>query len=73
MKKIATAAIATAGIATFMAHDADAAENNQGYNPNDPHSYEYSYTIDQQGNYHYTWKGTGTLQLNHTVTKLNNK
>ena len=38
-----------------MAHDADAAENNQGYNPNDPHSYEYSYTIDQQGNYHYTW------------------
>lgn len=57
MKKIATAAIATAGIATFMAHDADAAENNQGYNPNDPHSYEYNYTIDQQGNYHYTWKG----------------
>lgn len=57
MKKIATAAIATAGIATFMVHDADAAENNQGYNPNDPHSYEYSYTIDQQGNYHYTWKG----------------
>lgn len=57
MKKLATAAIATAGIATFMAHDADAAENNQGYNPNDPYSYEYSYTIDQQGNYHYTWKG----------------
>ena len=29
----------------------------QGYNPNDPTSYSYSYTIDQQGNYHYTWKG----------------
>lgn len=57
MKKLATAAIATAGIATFMAHDADAAENNQGYNPNDPYSYSYNYTIDQQGNYHYTWEG----------------
>ncbi|MHD0369214.1 CHAP domain-containing protein [Mammaliicoccus sciuri] len=57
MKKIATAAIATAGIATFMAHDADAAENTQGYNPNDPYSYSYNYTIDQQGNYHYTWEG----------------
>ncbi|WP_436877523.1 CHAP domain-containing protein [Mammaliicoccus sciuri] len=57
MKKIATAAIATAGIATFMAHDADAAENTQGYNSNDPYSYSYNYTIDQQGNYHYTWEG----------------
>lgn len=60
MKKIATATIATAGIATFgfAHHDADAAENNNGgYNPNDPTSYEYSYTIDQQGNYHYDWKG----------------
>lgn len=33
-------------------HEAHAAE--QGYNPNDPTSYSYSYTIDQQGNYHYT-------------------
>ncbi|PTU82354.1 CHAP domain-containing protein [Staphylococcus pasteuri] len=60
MKKIATATIATAGIATFAfaSHDAQAAENNNGgYNPNDPSSYSYSYTIDQQGNYHYTWKG----------------
>ena len=59
MKKIATATIATAGFATFglMQHDADAAENNNGYNPNDPYSYEYTYTIDQQGNYHYDWKG----------------
>ena len=59
MKKIATATIATAGFATFglMQHDADAAENNNGYNPNDPYSYEYTYTIDQQGNYHYAWKG----------------
>nr|WP_263314917.1 CHAP domain-containing protein [Mammaliicoccus sp. Marseille-Q6498] len=57
MKKLATAAIATAGIATYMAHDADAAENTQGYNANDPYSYSYSYTIDQQGGYHYTWEG----------------
>ncbi|MEK4102199.1 CHAP domain-containing protein [Staphylococcus sp. FSL K6-0124] len=59
MKKIATATIATAGFATFglMQNDADAAENNNGYNPNDPYSYEYTYTIDQQGNYHYDWKG----------------
>lgn len=58
MKKIATVTIATAGIATvgFAHHDAHAAENN-GYNPNDPTSYSYSYTIDQQGNYHYTWQG----------------
>ena len=50
------------GIATFaFAHnDAHAAEqNNGGYNPNDPTSYSYSYTIDQQGDYHYTWKVTG--------------
>lgn len=60
MKKIATATIATAGIATFAfaQHDADAAENNNsGYNPNDPSSYSYSYTIDQQGQHHYTWQG----------------
>ncbi|GGI40883.1 CHAP domain-containing protein [Mammaliicoccus stepanovicii] len=57
MKKIATAAIVTAGVATFMAHDADAAENTQGYNPNDASSYSYSYTIDANGNYHYTWEG----------------
>ncbi|HLR19185.1 MAG TPA: CHAP domain-containing protein [Staphylococcus sp.] len=60
MKKIATATIATAGIATFALaqHDAEASEyNNGGYNPNDPTSYSYSYTIDQQGNYHYTWQG----------------
>lgn len=61
MKKIATATIATAGIATLgMAHHhADAAENTgQGaYNPNDPSSYSYSYTIDKQGNYNYDWQG----------------
>lgn len=61
MKKIATATIAIAGIATLgMAHHhADAAENNgQGaYNPNDASSYSYSYNIDQQGNYHYKWQG----------------
>ncbi|MCO6279760.1 hypothetical protein LZT94_11260, partial [Staphylococcus epidermidis] len=60
MKKIATATIATAGIATFAFahHDAKAAEqNNDGYNPNDPYSYSYTYTIDAEGNYHYTWKG----------------
>ena len=65
MKKIATATIATAGIATFgfMQHDADAAENNNnGYNPNDPYSYSYTYTIDQQGNYHYDWKGNWSPQ-----------
>ncbi|NLK11185.1 MAG: CHAP domain-containing protein, partial [Staphylococcus equorum] len=60
MKKIATATIATAGIATFAfaQNDADASENNNGgYIPNDPTSYSYSYTIDQQGNYNYTWQG----------------
>lgn len=68
MKKIATVTIATAGIATvgFAHHDAHAAENN-GYNPNDPTSYSYSYTIDQQGNYHYTWQGNWNPdRLNHT-------
>ncbi|WP_336950016.1 CHAP domain-containing protein [Staphylococcus hominis] len=68
MKKIATVTIATAGIATvgFAHHDAHAAENN-GYNPNDPTSYSYSYTIDQQGNYHYTWQGNWSPdRLNHT-------
>ena len=49
--RVATIAIAGHG------HEAHAAE--QGYNPNDPTSYSYSYTIDQQGNYHYTWKVTG--------------
>ncbi|MCG8933452.1 hypothetical protein H6K70_01710, partial [Staphylococcus epidermidis] len=42
--------IATAGIATFAFahHDAQAAEqNNDGYNPNDPYSYSYTYTIDE--------------------------
>ena len=61
MNKIATTTIATLGTGiaalTLSHHDADAAENNNGYNPNDPYSYSYSYTIDQQGNYHYTWKG----------------
>ncbi|MBF2178441.1 CHAP domain-containing protein [Staphylococcus warneri] len=69
MKKIATATIATAGIATFAFanHDAQAAENNNGgYNPNDPTSYSYSYTIDQQGNYHYTWQGNWSPdKVNH--------
>lgn len=65
MKKLATATIATAGIATFMAHDADAAENNQGYNPNDPYSYSYNYTIDQEGNYHYTWEGNWNPSSHH--------
>ncbi|MCG7307366.1 CHAP domain-containing protein [Staphylococcus warneri] len=69
MKKIATATIATAGIATFAFanHDVQAAENNNGgYNPNDPTSYSYSYTIDQQGNYHYTWQGNWSPdKVNH--------
>lgn len=60
MNKIATTTIATAGLGiaalTLSHNDADAAQNN-GYNPNDPYSYSYSYTIDQQGNYHYTWQG----------------
>ncbi|MGW9857589.1 peptidoglycan DL-endopeptidase CwlO [Staphylococcus hominis] len=69
MKKIATATIATAGVATIAisghGHEAHAAE--QGYNPNDPTSYSYSYTIDQQGNYHYTWKGNWSPdRLNHS-------
>ncbi|MCE5090066.1 CHAP domain-containing protein [Staphylococcus devriesei] len=69
MKKIATATIATAGVATIAiaghGHEAHAAE--QGYNPNDPTSYSYSYTIDQQGNYHYTWKGNWSPdQVNHS-------
>ncbi|PWZ84482.1 CHAP domain-containing protein, partial [Staphylococcus pseudintermedius] len=38
-------------------HDAQAAEYNGGYNPQDPTSYSYSYTIDNQGNYHFTWEG----------------
>ena len=57
MKKIVTATIATAGLATiaFAGHDAQAAEqNNNGYNSNDAQSYSYTYTIDAQGNYHYS-------------------
>ncbi|GBT91110.1 CHAP domain-containing protein [Staphylococcus aureus] len=61
MKKIATATIATAGFATIAiasGNQAHASEqDNYGYNPNDPTSYNYTYTIDAQGNYHYTWKG----------------
>ncbi|EKC6424136.1 CHAP domain-containing protein [Staphylococcus pseudintermedius] len=61
MKKlIATTSIATAGVAALTlahGHDAQAAEYNGGYNPQDPTSYSYSYTIDNQGNYHFTWKG----------------
>ncbi|MDI1441382.1 CHAP domain-containing protein [Staphylococcus pseudintermedius] len=61
MKKlIATTSIATAGVAALtLAHgyDAQAAEYNGGYNPQDPTSYSYSYTIDNQGNYHFTWEG----------------
>ncbi|EJN7255887.1 CHAP domain-containing protein [Staphylococcus pseudintermedius] len=61
MKKlIATTSIATAGVAALTlahGHDAQAAEYNGGYNPQDPTSYSYSYTIDNQGNYHFTWEG----------------
>lgn len=74
MKKIATATIATAGVAAIaiagQGHEAHAAE--QGYNPNDPTSYSYSYTIDQQGNYHYTWKGNWSPdRLNHSNYNYN--
>ena len=55
MKKIATATIATAGVAAIaiagQGHEAHAAE--QGYNPNDPTSYSYLH-YRSQGNYHYT-------------------
>ncbi|HHU6750130.1 TPA: CHAP domain-containing protein [Staphylococcus pseudintermedius] len=61
MKKlIATTSIATAGVAALTlahGHDAHAAEYNDGYNPQDPTSYSYSYTIDSEGNYHFTWEG----------------
>ncbi|EGQ1600581.1 CHAP domain-containing protein [Staphylococcus pseudintermedius] len=61
MKKlIATTSIATAGVAALTlahGHDAQAAEYNGGYNPQDPTCYSYSYTIDNQGNYHFTWEG----------------
>ncbi|MCE5747041.1 CHAP domain-containing protein [Staphylococcus pseudintermedius] len=61
MKKIiATTSIATAGVAALTlahGHDAQAAEYNGGYNPQEPTSYSYSYTIDNQGNYHFTWEG----------------
>ncbi|PTE70548.1 CHAP domain-containing protein [Staphylococcus devriesei] len=69
MKKIATATIATAGVATIAiaGHGQEAHAAEQGYNPNDPTSYSYSYTIDQQGNYHYTWKGNWSPdQVNHS-------
>ena len=75
MKKIATATIATAGIATFAFahHDAQAAEqNNDGYNPNDPYSYSYTYTIDAEGNYHYTWKGNWSPDRVNTSYNYNN-
>lgn len=64
MKKLATATIATAGIATiaFTGQDADAAEsNNQS-------SYNYSYTIDQNGNYNYDWQGNGNDGYSYTYT-----
>ncbi|MBJ8236967.1 CHAP domain-containing protein [Staphylococcus pseudintermedius] len=57
---MATTSIATAGVAALTlahGHDAQAAEYNGGYNPQDPTSYSYSYTIDNQGNYHFTWEG----------------
>lgn len=61
MKKlIATTTIATAGVAAITlahGHEAHASEYNGGYNPNDPTSYSYSYTIDQNNQYHFTWKG----------------
>ncbi|MDN8878264.1 CHAP domain-containing protein, partial [Staphylococcus aureus] len=61
MKKIATATIATAGFATIAIESGNQAhaseQDNYGYNQNDPTSYIYTYTIDEQGNYHYTWKG----------------
>ena len=44
-----------------MQHDADAAENNNGYNPNDI-IHMNTHTIDQQGNYHYDWKGNWSNQ-----------
>ncbi|MFO3689119.1 CHAP domain-containing protein [Staphylococcus felis] len=60
MKKIiATTSLATAGLAALtlsQGHDADAAENT-GYNPQDPTSYSYTYTIDRFGNYHFEWQG----------------
>ncbi len=56
MKKIATATIATAGFSTIAiasGNQAHASEqDNYAYNPNDPTSYSYTYTIDAQGNYH---------------------
>lgn len=72
MKKlIATTSIATAGVAALTlahGHDAQAAEYNGGYNPQDPTSYSYSYTIDNQGNYHFTWKVTGHQSALTVVT-----
>src|SRR5699024_243271 len=70
MKKIATATIATAGIATFAfaQNEADAAENNNGYNSNDPTSYSYSYTIDQQGDYTYNVNNTRRKNITYGAT-----
>lgn len=67
MKKIiATTTIATAGVAAITlahGHQAEAAEYNGGYNPNDPTSYSYSYTIDQNNQYHFTWQGNWSPAL----------
>ena len=61
---------------SLLSHDAHAAEqNNGGYNPNDPSSYSYSYTIDQEGNYHYTWQGNWSpdrLDNNYNNYNYNN-
>ncbi|MGV3244629.1 CHAP domain-containing protein [Staphylococcus sp. 11261D007BR] len=60
MKKIiATTSFATMGIAAVtlvQGHDAEAAEYS-GYDANDPTSYSYTYTIDQNGQYHFDWQG----------------
>ena len=69
MKKSLLTTIATAGVATIAIADMVMRhmQREQGYNPNDPTSYDYSYTIDQQGNYHYTWKGNWSPnQVNHS-------
>ena len=56
----------------LLSPDKDMKLMQQGYNPNDPTSYSYSYTIDQQGNYHYTWKGNWSPdRLNHSNYNYN--